>query len=386
MLTNVSIVKGTRDPDERQIKKMVEKAVTLVGGFEKVFSHGEKVLIKPNIAYLVKPGETEPTDPRVARAVYDLLSDVGAIPIIGESSSAWVDDEKAFKAAGYFDLREHGYKVVTMKGSETITVEIPGGVALKRVKVHKLAIEVDSFLSLPVIKTHDHDVATLSLKNMKGLMPDSEKKNFHKKYGLFQAIADLNLVFRPKFSVVDGIFCREGMGYPWSEEIEMDLILAGEDPVAVDAITMMIMGLDPKKQKHGSLAAKQGIGTNDIDNIHVVGNSIDEVKRKFKTAEEVIAKEPILKKINIISDEKTCTGCRGMMHYFLKRASELGKLDRLRKYTFVLGDHQKLPDLDKENTLLIGVCTEKYSSLGRYVPGCPPLSRALMEELKEVFG
>jgi len=61
-------------------------------------------------------------------------------------------------------------------------------------------------------------------------------------------------------------------------------------------------------------------------------------------------------------------------------------LDRLRKYTFVLGDHQKLPDLDKENTLLIGVCTEKYSSLGRYVPGCPPLSRALMEELKEVFG
>jgi uncharacterized protein (DUF362 family) len=383
--TKVSIVKGHRNPQEKEIREMVERAIDLIGGVDDIISKGDQVLIKPNVAYIIKPGETEVSDPRVAKAIYDILLEKGCKPIIGEAASAGVDGEAALKSSGYSDLRDKGYEVINLKKTKTIILDNPNAKVLKKAKVYKLAKKVDAIISLPVIKTHGFDLATLSLKNMKGLMPDSEKKRFHKEYGIFQAIADLNLLVRPQLTVVDGIFCREGIGYPWSEEVEMDLILAGKDPVAVDTVTLLIMGFDPKKQKHAVLAEEHGIGTMDMAQIELLGEKIENVKRKFKTSAEVYQTTLNLKDVKIISNEKMCTGCRGTMLYSLKRAHNIGRLDQLKGFTFVLGEQDHLPKLDKEKTIFVGVCTERYKNLGRYVPGCPPLSGEVVKKIPEVF-
>jgi uncharacterized protein (DUF362 family) len=385
MKTKVSIVKGSKNPQEKEIKEMVERAIDLIGGIDDIISKGNRVLIKPNIAYELQPGETEVSDPRVAKAIYDILLEVGAKPIIGESSAAGVDGEAVLRTSGYGDLRDQGYEVVNLKRAKAkrITLDNPNAKVLKKAKVWALAKEVDAIISLPVIKTHDHEPATLSLKNMKGLMPDTEKKKFHHEYGLFQAIADLNLLVKPKLTIVDGIFCREGLGYPWSEEIEMDLILAGKDPVAVDTVTLLVMGIDPKEQKHAILAEEHGIGTMDINKIQVVGEKIANVKRKFKRPAETLQRILRLQDFRLISNETMCTGCRGMMFYFLKSVSDKGKLEQIKDLTFVLGEHHSLPELDMRKTILVGHCTGQYKALGRYVPGCPPLSSGVMTE---VFG
>jgi uncharacterized protein (DUF362 family) len=386
MKTKVSIVRGSKDPQEDEIRGMVERSIALIDGIDDIISKGDRVLIKPNIAYEIKEGETEVTDPRVAKAVYDIVAKRGAHPIIAESSASGVDGEAAFNATGYYNLRDQGYNVVNLKKPKAYkikTIDNPKAKVLKRVKLWELATEVDVLISLPVIKTHDHEPATLALKNMKGLMPDSEKKNFHNKYGLFQAIADLNLVVRPQLTIVDGIFCREGLGYPWSEELEMDLIIAGKDPVSVDTVTLMVMDINPKEQKHAVLAEKAGIGTMDINKIDIVGEELELVKRKFKRPAEQIKEMLDLQDFNLISNETTCTGCRGTMFFFLKYMKDLGRLDEIKGYTFVLGKHDTLPPLDKEKTVLVGVCTEQYKGLGRYVPGCPPLSSDIMSAIFE---
>lgn len=376
MNTKVSIVKGSKDPQQKEIRHMVEESIRLIGGIDDIISRGDKVLIKPNIAYEIKPGETEVSDPRIAKAICDVLLDFGAKPIIAESSAAGVDGEAAFKASGYYDLRDQGYEVINLKkpNTKTITLDVEKGEVLKKVKVWALAKEVDAIIDFPVIKTHDHLPATLALKNMKGLLVDSEKKKFHHKYGLSQAIADLNLVLKPDLTIVDGIFCREGLGYPFSDEIEMDLIIAGKDPVAVDTVALMIMEIDPLKQEHAVLAEKHGIGTMDLNKIDVVGNSIKSVKRKFKNPEEALKQMLNINDFQILSSDTTCTGCRGMMFYFLKSMADQGKLEALKDFTFVVGSHDKLPEgLDKDKTILVGVCTKEYSDCGRYVQGCPPL-------------
>jgi len=80
-----------------------------------------------------------------------------------------------------------------------------------------------------------------------------------------------------------------------------------------------------------------------------------------------------LNDFEILASDTTCTGCRGMMFYFLKSMSDQGKLSDLKKYTFIVGMHDSLPKgLDKEKTILVGVCLEQYKGLGRYVKGCPP--------------
>jgi uncharacterized protein (DUF362 family) len=376
MKTTVAIVKGSKNPQQTEIRKMVEQSIGLIGGIDDIISRGDRVLVKPNIAYEIKPGETEVSDPRVAKAICDILLDMGAKPLIAESSAAGVDGEAAFEASGYYDLRKQGYEVINLKAAKTkktIILDNPRGKVLKKVKVWALVKEVDAIVNLPVIKTHDHLPATLALKNIKGLLVDAEKKNFHHKYGLSQAIADLNLVIKPDLTIVDGIFCREGLGYPFSDEIEMDLIIAGKDPVAVDTVTLLIMDIDPLKQEHAVLAEEHGIGTMDMKKIDVVGKKISDVKRKFKRPEEALKKMLNLNDFEILASDTTCTGCRGMMFYFLKSMSDQGKLSDLKKYTFIVGMHDSLPKgLDKEKTILVGVCLEQYKGLGRYVKGCPP--------------
>lgn len=375
MSTKISIVKGSKNPQQKEIREMVEKSIQLLGGIDDIISRGDKVLIKPNIAYEIKPEETEVSDPRIAKAICDILIDMGARPIIAESSAAGVDGEAAFKASGYYDLRDQGYEVVNLKeAKKTVTSINEDAVVLKKVKMWAMVKEVDAIINFPVIKTHDHMPATLALKNIKGLLVDSEKKKFHHQYGLSQAIADLNLHIKTDLTIVDGIFCREGLGYPFSDEIEMDLIIAGKDPVAIDTVTLMIMGIDPAKQEHAVLAEKLGIGTMDLSKIEVLGNSIESVKRKFKNPEEALKQMLNVNDFRILSSDTTCTGCRGMMFYFLKSMADQGKLEALKDLTFVVGAHDKLPEgLEKDKTIFVGVCTERYKALGRYVKGCPPL-------------
>lgn len=397
MKTKVSIVKGAKNPQEGQIREMVQKAIDHIGGIDDIISRGDRVLIKPNIAYALKPGESELTDPRVSKAIYDILVERGASPVIAESSASGVDGEEAFQASGYYDLRDQGYEVVDLKKkgvSKVISIDNPKAKVVKKVKIFEMAKEVDAIINVPVIKTHDHLPATLALKNMKGLMPDSEKKKFHSKYGLSEAIADLNLAVKSQLVIVDGILCREGLGYPWSEEIEMDLIVAGKDPVAVDTVVLQIMDINPQEQTHAILAQALGIGTMDMDMIEVVGEKIDNIKTSFKRPAEALQSMLSLHDFKLVSDEKTCTGCRGAMYYFLKSADAQGKLDQLKELTFVLGKHETAPrelsELKKAETILVGVCTEQYKDLGRYVVGCPPLGSdiaavALKGEAKQPY-
>ena len=397
MKTKVSIVKGARDPQEGQIREMVAEAIDHIGGLDDIIGKGDRVLIKPNIAYTLKPGESELTDPRVSKVIYDILVERGASPFIAESSASGVDGEEAFQASGYYDLRNQGYEVINLKKkgvSKVISIDNPKAKVVNKVKIFEMAKEADAIINVPVIKTHDHLPATLALKNMKGLMPDSEKKKFHSKYGLSEAIADLNLAVKSQLVIVDGILCREGLGYPWSEEIEMDLILAGKDAVAVDTVVLEIMGINPQEQTHAILAQELGIGTMDMDMIEVVGEQIEHVKTSFKRPAEALQSMLSLHDFNLISDEKTCTGCRGAMYYFLKSTDAQGKLDQLKELTFVLGKHESAPrelsELNKEETILVGVCTEHYKDLGRHVVGCPPLGSdiaavALQGEVKQPY-
>ncbi|MCK5593558.1 DUF362 domain-containing protein, partial [Candidatus Bathyarchaeota archaeon] len=82
-------------------------------------------------------------------------------------------------------------------------------------------------------------------------------------------------------SVVDGIIAGEGhetSGNP----VEMNLVIAGIDPVAVDAVGAAVMGISPTDVKHLVLAEKKGLGTCDLEKITVLGEPIEKVKRKFR--------------------------------------------------------------------------------------------------------
>ena len=100
--------------------------------------------------------------------------------------------------------------------------------------------------------------------------------NIHKK------IADLVSVLRDKmkFQIIDGIIGSNG----WElggKPIQMNLIIAGEDPVAVDRVGSKIMGFGWGKVKYLKYGVRKQLGTANLDEIEIIGKSISEVCFKF---------------------------------------------------------------------------------------------------------
>jgi uncharacterized protein (DUF362 family) len=119
------------------------------------------------------------------------------------------------------------------------------------------------------------------MKNMFGLLPDKFKGKYHA-IGISNVIVDINSVVKPTFTVVDGFVGMEGYGPIDGEPVKMDLIIAGNDVVAVDATSSRIMGFDPHTIKHINRAYERGLG--EIDQLEVLGQPIESVLYHFKRA------------------------------------------------------------------------------------------------------
>jgi uncharacterized protein (DUF362 family) len=366
----VSIVKMPKKPSEKEIDASVRKAIELAGGLTDIIFRGNTVLIKPNLVVAHPPETGTTTDPRVCKSIANLVREIGAKPIIAESSAAGVDTEEAFKVAGYSRLRDEGFEVIDLKKQETTKVSIPKGKSLKEVSLPRVVVDADVIINVPKMKTHDNVLVTLSLKNMKGVLPDTFKKKFHTTFGVPQSVADLHTVVRPALAVVDGIIAQEGMGPMFGTPVEMSLIIAGRNPVAVDAITSVIMGFKPREDQIIDAAVKSGIGTADLNEIKVVGESISNIQRRFKSADET-ALEVMPEGFQLLLGEKACSACRNSVTYALMTMKNRNLLDKAAEWTMVVGKIDKLPEVDREFLLLAGKCTSRFKSRGVFVDGCP---------------
>jgi uncharacterized protein (DUF362 family) len=109
----------------------------------------------------------------------------------------------------------------------------------------------------------------------------ASKGSMHRGTSLSENIADLASVLKPRLAVIDGIIAGEGHETS-GDPVPMNLVIAGTDPVAVDAVGATVMGIAPEDVKHLLLAEKKGLGTCQLANITVLGEPIEAVKRKFR--------------------------------------------------------------------------------------------------------
>lgn len=73
-----------------------------------------------------------------------------------------------------------------------------------KLNVCERAANIDFLINVPVLKGHCQTKITCALKNMKGLIPNTEKRHFHA-MGLHEPIAHLNAGLHQDFVVVDNI-------------------------------------------------------------------------------------------------------------------------------------------------------------------------------------
>jgi len=272
-LSRVAVIKGL-DPIETTVK-----ALNVVkSDLDAVLSSEKPILIKPNYITAQHPSTGVTTDARVVEGVVKFLKEQGKDNIVVGEGSGWADTFEAFKVAGIDKISEK-WKVKLIDLNKDVFVEVypPNPLALTRVKVAKTALE-SVIISVPKLKLHRLATVTLGIKNMMGAL--ASKGSMHN--GRLHAnIADLASILKPSLTVIDGIIAGEGhetSGNP----VEMDIVIAGTDPVAVDAVGAAVMGISPTEVKHLVLAEKKGLGTCRLENIEVIGEPTEKVRRKFR--------------------------------------------------------------------------------------------------------
>ncbi len=285
--TKVSIVKTGPQPEYHKIRAAVEKALNLIDGVQDIIKPGDLVLINPS--WVAPPVEREAgciTIPEVPRALADIVKEMGARPVIAESSAIGVDSAKVIEQSGYRDLIEMGYEVVDLKAQKAyLDMATEKGKVFESVECWELVQQADVIISVPKLKTHDQTEMTCAIKKLKGLLTDKAKKAMHQQ-GLFEGVIDLLSALKPQLAVVDAIVCQEGVGPVFGKPVEMNLILAGKDLVAVDATCARLIGYDPREILLTVNAAARGLGTMDADQIDLMGEPLDNVARRFMRSVE----------------------------------------------------------------------------------------------------
>lgn len=224
---------------------------------------GARVLLKPNLVE-VHPGRPIHTDPRVVLAAAEAMRALGAAEVIvGEAAGHHRDTEALLEASGLGPaLRAARLPFIDLNIADSAPLTLRHDLTgLGALQLPTVVTGCDLLVSLPKMKTHHWVGATLSLKNLFGVVPGlvyGWPKNVLHHAGIDRSIVDLWTSLRPGFAIIDGVVGMEGDGPVMGAPIGAGVLVMGPQLPAVDATAARIMGLDPHRM--GYLEATGRLG------------------------------------------------------------------------------------------------------------------------------
>lgn len=248
------------------------------------------VLLKPN---LVEFEETRPihTHPEVIRGAIKLFKYLGAKEVVvAEGPGHRRDTDYLIKASGWKAVCEEERVIfVDLNTDNLLRTRLKSNLSgLGELYLPETVLKADVVISLPKMKTHHWVGVTLSLKNMFGIVPGIKygwPKNILHWKDINKCIIDVNSTIRPEFAIVDGIMAMEGDGPIQGNNIPANVVVMGDDLVAVDATCCRIMGINPRKIKYLKLAHKN-LGRMGESSIKYIGTNPHEIKRDFRVLKQ----------------------------------------------------------------------------------------------------
>ena len=320
--------------------------------------------IKPN---LVSPSEASwgaTTHPEVVAGIIEYLQERGYHKIAMLEGS-WVGDKtaEAYEVCGYRDLSEK-YQVPfwDMQKEKGIARDCRG----VQLNICKRVTDVDFLINVPVLKGHCQTKITCALKNMKGLIPNTEKRRFHA-MGLHKPIAHLNAGIHQDFIVVDNI-CGDLDFEDGGNPVVMNRVLAGMDPVLMDSYVCQVMHYDTKEVPYIGLAEALGVGSTNLENARII--YCEETARK-----ELPKSRKVVELQDAVEEVESCSACYGYLIPALEMLKNDGLFEKLDT-KICIGQGYR----GKTGKLGVGACTCKFE---HNINGCPPTENQIYDFLKQ---
>jgi uncharacterized protein (DUF362 family) len=368
-----------------EVHRAVEEAINLLGGVDRICSSGQTVMVKPNMVFPKHPDMGETTHPEVISAIVRILKKTGAIVKVGEQAAWNSDTTEAFEVTGIgrAALEAGADAIVDWSKDKRIKVPVPDPRSIEYLRLPASVVECDVFIHVPKMKTnYMFGNVTLTIKGLLGLLDNKDRGIYHRTIAeMGWATCDIAKAIAPKhrLSLIDGIVGMEGGGPHAGLRVNSKVIVASEDMVAAEAVGCAIMGFHPLESPGVQLAMKSGVGTGDLDEIKIVGRSIEEMRCPFK--------RPLRRYVSKWTNVKeyiggTCEGC------LLTLTRTPFFVDPMKTYALVAGTRVLMPQkINADEVWLLGdcACRESYQFKGfkkkyehiktvRRLPGCPGIA------------
>jgi uncharacterized protein (DUF362 family) len=252
---------------------LVSKVLAPLGGMAALVKKGDRVVVKPNIGWDRTPEQAANTHPEVVKALVKQALEAGAGQVLvfdrtcNEERRCYVNSgiKKAVESLG-----DRRVSCSFIDERKFVPVRIAKGKSLQEWEFYKDALEADCYINVPVAKHHSSAGLSLGLKNIMGVLGGSRGK-IH--FSLGQRIADLNLVIKPRVTVIDAtrILLRNGpQGGNLRDVKALNTLMASTDIVAVDAYATTLFQLKPEEVESTRAAYQLGLGEMDLKKIKIL--------------------------------------------------------------------------------------------------------------------
>jgi len=276
MASRVSLVKSKNSYDgvlaalkplEKEIASKIKKA--------------KRPIIKVNFVSTYR--ELAATPVEAVRATLDFLKPLYKDRILIVEGATLGETFEGFKNFGYlsledqfnvrlFDLNEDQASPVKLHNREGKPFNLPLANTVK---------DSDFIISVCRAKTHDTVIATLTLKNLVvGAL--HQRSKVHQGKMIHRNLCDLAKVIKPSLAILDGTVGMEGNGPTAGTEIHSGWIAAGLDFLAVDTLSLYLMGFELDNVGYLKLCQEEGLGNAYPKDVKVIGEDPEKLKKNFK--------------------------------------------------------------------------------------------------------
>jgi uncharacterized protein (DUF362 family)/NAD-dependent dihydropyrimidine dehydrogenase PreA subunit len=268
------------DYDPATVAASIDALLSPLGGIQTFISPGQKVLIKPNMLAGKAPEKAVTTHPSIVREVIRRVQSAGAVAVVGDSPGIGSCRQVAQKCGILQVIEETGAKLARF----TESVPIGGsGESGHRLEVAQEVISADVIVNLPKLKTHQMVGMTGAVKNMFGAVVGMRKPHLHLQAGSDKArfacmLLDLCEKIMPALTIVDAGLAMEGNGPGSGNPVWIGALLAGDDPVAVDAAALELLGLPPHRCWTQQVALERELRGSSLAHIRLVGTPVTDLR------------------------------------------------------------------------------------------------------------
>ncbi len=361
-----------------KIKSIFEK--------EGVDFNNKTVFLKVSFVYAARdPNRTQAiiTNPVLIAATCVVLIELGSRKVFIGDGETLGPARYAFEMVGMKKLRKTLPKNIRDKIHLTYIDELykewakPANPVIPNILLDfpKLVKDVDIFISMPKLKVNIFADITLSVKNGMGLVRSSTRLKYHND-NLHGLISDIYQIRPPDFVITDAIIAGEGQGPMEVTPYPLNLIICGNNGLAVDTVCCHLMGYNPNEIKHLKLLSDRSYGPLDINKIRIEETSTIS-SRAHQFARPDANLDNLSPNVHVYLGEGCKLGCPAFIRGGLDSYGYNKGWDKLGEIYIIAGKHppiteDQLKKLDRKKTIIYGDCARDYKKYGRFLAGCAP--------------